>query len=90
MNTDAKMRASVIFGVPPQQFCLQRVEETIRLSFLGPGSPGWCVNKASTKRSCPLPVHESNGRTFFLKTHSSFNEALEKYIVKLNFKKLLV
>ena len=67
MNTDAKMRASVIFGVPPQQFCLQRVEETIRLSFLGLGSPGWCVNKASWKRSCPLPVHDSNGRTFFFK-----------------------
>ena len=27
---------------------------------------------------------------FFLKTHASFNKDLEKYIVKLNFKKLLV
>lgn len=85
VNTDAKIRASVIFRVPPQQFCLQKVEETIRLSFLGPGSPGWCVNKTSRKRSCPLPVQDSNGRTFFKKTHSSFNKAQEKYIVELNF-----
>lgn len=66
MNTDAKIRQSICeFGVLPQQFCLQRVEETIRFSFLGLGSPGLCVNKAGRKRSCPLPVHDSNGRTFF-------------------------